>query len=108
MNGGIKHIDPRETVERDSKEVEDLKKLSVFMKQSGITPYRYVRRAMMRLCDGRTSEAIRWLDYARDFQDIFYGQDTPEAESFKQSIIAMRYTVLILCKEFESLPPEAE
>lgn len=102
----VKHIDPREIVKQPAS--DEIIKLSKMMKDSGSNPYRYVRKAFLKLVEGDFGSAVDWLQHAADFEGVFFKPGTDENELFRHEIMMMRYTILFLCEKFGTLPREAE
>src|SRR5574343_1114064 len=107
MNGKLPvHIDPREINKKPVS--EETKNLAEMMKQSGSSPYRYIRRAVKALGSGDFAAALDWIDLAADFEGVFYAPHSDENERFATAINMLRYTFLFLIEMFERLPAEAE
>lgn len=110
MNTKIpKHIDPRE-LRKKALEADktDLRNLAVLMKESGSTPWRYVRASYKKLVEGEYEQAWNWLNYAGEFAGIFYEEDSPEDEQYRDEINLLKYQLLVLIERFKSLRPEEE
>jgi len=99
-----KHIDPREIVRKAP--TTEIINLSMMMKSSGSTPFRYVKAAFKRLTEGDYKQAMQWLDYARDFVGVFWPEGSEEDNDFKYQLGFLGITMLFLIEKFEDLKPE--
>jgi len=98
------HIDPREIVKKVPS--ADIVNMSNMMKSSGNTPFRYVRAAFKKLAEGDYDQAVKWMDYARDFEGVFYKEGSKANEDFKFQINMLVITLFLLIEKFEDLKPE--
>lgn len=110
MNKRIpEHIDPRELVKKALEtDKTDIDNLCVLMKQSGSTPWRYVRDSLKKLVKGDYDQAWRMLNYAGEFTGRFYAPGSDEDELYKSQVEILKYTILVLSEEFGKLRPEEE
>jgi len=82
--------------------------MSMLMKDSETTPYRYIRRAMACLVKGDYDNACNWLTYADNFTGVFWTPFSAEDEAFKTSIGVLRLHFLFLIEKFKELKPEKD
>lgn len=95
------HIDPRELVVRDT--TTETLELAALMKQSGNTPYRYIRRAMKCLAEGRYSDSYNWLSRAEEFMEIFYTPGSDDSEAYNLTVGTLRLQFLFLTEKFKEI-----
>lgn len=104
-----KHIDPRERVENQV--TTEIINMTFMMKDSGSTPYRYIRRAFLCLASGKYGIACDWLTYAEKFVNVFWPEGSTENEALKLTINTQRIQFLFLVEKFQELkidPSEEE
>ncbi len=101
-----KHIDPRDPVIREI--TPEIVNLSLMMKDSGDTPYRYIRRAMMFLVKGDYYNACSELRYADKFSGVFWKENTADDEAFRVTISVLRLQFIFLIERFKELRLEKD
>ena len=100
------HIDPREIVKEFP--VDDIIKMAEMMKDSGSTPYRYIRRAFKCLAEGDYGTACGWIEYTDRFLYLFYPPKSEENDALKTTIDILRPMFLFLGEKFKELRPEVK
>ena len=96
----------------DSKDIQifddeiDIKKLCLIMRQSGKTPYRYIKRSFRYLVDSKYNDALDWINYAEQFCGIFWKEKSQENLRFKEELKLLKITMLFLIEKFSAMPRE--
>jgi hypothetical protein len=83
---------------------DDISEAAYSLREHGVTPYLFLRKAIRHICDGEYDEAFRILDYTMKFRGIFFEAGSADDREFCLEMQLVRGMMLFLYSSFRDLP----
>lgn len=86
----------------------DAAKVSELLRETGLSPYVFIRSGFKYLVNSNYAEARKCMDYAMEFRGLFFKAGSPEDREYCVEMQLLNAAFLFLTEKFRPLPADIE